>query len=157
VLLLADLAEAACGSVLQFSGQAEILILLPPDQVRAIREKVATKFERQFSGLTPVEQLLKWSVSNPRRRTISPFSKLTVPEWIENKIKEDTLESLRAAIQMDPANARLSAHFGSALANLAVAKETDPDDARRASRSRNKWRRPIAALQNVIAGTGSRG
>ena len=30
VLLLADLAEAACGSVLQTSGQTEILKLLPP-------------------------------------------------------------------------------------------------------------------------------
>jgi WD40 repeat protein len=35
VLLLADLAEAACGSVLQTSGQTEILKLLPPGQVRA--------------------------------------------------------------------------------------------------------------------------
>src|SRR6202023_2256163 len=43
VLLLADLAEAACGSVLQTSGQTEILKLLPPDQVRATREKIATK------------------------------------------------------------------------------------------------------------------
>ena len=45
VLLLADLAEAACGSVLQTSGQTEILKLLPPDQVRATREKIAAKFE----------------------------------------------------------------------------------------------------------------
>jgi predicted oxidoreductase (fatty acid repression mutant protein) len=132
VFLLADLAEVACGSVLGFSGQAEILILLPPDQMRAIQEKIAAKFERQFSGLTPVEQLLKWSASNPRRRTISPFSKITVPEWIENKIKEGTLDDLRAAMLVDPANARLVAHFGMALANLAVAEDTDPDEARRA-------------------------
>ena len=33
---------------------------------------------------------------------------------------------------MDPANARLIAHFGFALANLAVAEQTDPDGARRA-------------------------
>jgi hypothetical protein len=130
-LLLADLAESACGSVLQASGQSGILILLHPDQVKATREKIAAKFERQSSELTPVERLLKWSVSDPRRRTISPFAKLTVPEWIENRIKEGTVESLRAAIQMDPANARLIAHFGFALANLAVAKGTDPDDARR--------------------------
>ena len=67
-----------------------------------------------------------------RQRTISPFSKLTVPEWIENRIKEGTLESLRAAIQVDPANARLIAHFGLALANLAFAEETNPDVGRRA-------------------------
>ena len=83
MLLLADLAEAACGSVLQGSGQAEILKLLSSDQVRASREKIAAKFERQSSVLTPVERLLKWSVSDPRLRTISPFSKLTVPQWIE--------------------------------------------------------------------------
>ena len=63
---------------------------------------------------------------------MSPFSKLTVPEWIENRIKEGTFEILRTAIQMDPANARLIAHFGLALSNLAVAEKTDPDDARRA-------------------------
>jgi hypothetical protein len=33
---------------------------------------------------------------------------------------------------MDSANARSIAHFGLALANLAVAEKTDPDDARRA-------------------------
>jgi hypothetical protein len=70
--------------------------------------------------------------AEPKRRTISPFSKLTVPEWIKNRIKEGTLGSLRAAIQMDPANARLVAHSGKALANLAVAEKTDLDDARRA-------------------------
>jgi len=59
VLLLADLAEPACGSVLQTSGQTEILKLLPPDQVRATREKIAAKFGRQSSGLTPVDRLLK--------------------------------------------------------------------------------------------------
>jgi hypothetical protein len=134
VLLLADLAEAACGSVLQTSGQTKILKLLPPDQVRATREKIAAKFERQSSGLAPVERLLKlkWSVSELRHRTISPFSKVTVPEWIENRIKQGTFESLRAAIQMDPAKSRLIAHFGVALANLAVTEKTDPDNAQRA-------------------------
>ena len=132
VEFLAELAEAACGSVLQTSGQAEILKRFPPDQVIATREKIAAKFERRSSGLTPVERLLKWSVADPRRRTISPFSKLTVPEWIENRIKEGTFEGLRAAMLVDPANARLIAHFGLALAKLAVTETTDPNDARRA-------------------------
>jgi WD40 repeat protein len=132
LLLLAELAESASGSVLQASGQAEILKRFPADQVSATREKIAARFAGRSSGLTPVERLLKWSVADPRHRTISPFSKLTVPAWIENRIKEGTFESLRAAIQMDPANARLIAHFGLALANLAVAETTDPNEARRA-------------------------
>jgi WD40 repeat protein len=132
VLLLADLAEAACGSVLQTSGQAETLKPFPPDQVSATRQKIAAKFERKTTGLTPIERLLKWSVADPRRRTISPFSQLTVPEWIENRIKEGTFDSFRAAMQVDPANALLIAHFGLALAKLAVTETTDPNDARRA-------------------------
>jgi hypothetical protein len=42
------------------------------------------------------------------------------------------LDGLRAAVEVDPANARLVAYFGMALANLAVAEKTIPDDARRA-------------------------
>ena len=132
VLLLADLAEAACGSVLQASDQVEILKLLPSNKVRATREKIAAMFERQFSELTPVERLLKWSVSDPGQRTISPFSKLTVPEWIENRITEGTLDGLRTAVQVDPLNARLAAHYGRRLADYAMAKDTDPDGGRRA-------------------------
>jgi hypothetical protein len=75
---------------------------------------------------------MKWSVADPRTRTISPFSDITVPEWVNNRIQEGTLDDLRTAMQRDPANARLVAHFGMALANLAVAEKTDPDDARRA-------------------------
>jgi hypothetical protein len=82
--------------------------------------------------LTPFQRFLKWSVSERRSRAISPFSELPVPEWIENRIKDGTLDDLRAAMLVDPANARLVAHFGLALANLAVAEKTDPDDALRA-------------------------
>jgi hypothetical protein len=133
--LLADLAEATGGLALQAFGQTEILASLTPDQVKARRDKIATRFAVPSSQLTALQRFLKWSVSDIRHRTISPFSKLMklmVSEWIGNTIKEGTLESLRAAIQMDPANARLIAHFGSALANLAVAEKTDADDARRA-------------------------
>jgi hypothetical protein len=130
--LLADLAEATGGLALQAFGQTEILAALTPDQVKATRDKIAARFASPPLQLTALQRFLKWSVADPMRRTISPFSKLTVPEWIGNRIKEGTFENLRAAIQMDPANARLIAHFGLALANLAVAKETDPDDARRA-------------------------
>jgi hypothetical protein len=131
LLLLADLAEATGDLALQTSGRAELWNILSPEQIRATREKIAARFAEQSSSLTPLQQFLKWSVADPMRRTISPFSKLTIPEWIENRIKEGTLESLRAAIQMDPANARLIAHFGLVIANLAVAEKADPDNARR--------------------------
>ena len=42
------------------------------------------------------------------------------------------MDGLRAAVEVDPTNARLAAHFGEALANYALAEGTDPADARRA-------------------------
>jgi hypothetical protein len=131
VLLFADLAEAACGSFLQTSGQAEILNVLTPEQVSATLENIAAKFSTPSSKLTPLQRFLKWSISERKSRTISPFSKLTVAEWIENRITDGTLDGLRAALQLDLDNALLSAHFGRRLADQALENGTNPDDARR--------------------------
>jgi hypothetical protein len=51
---------------------------------------------------------------------------------VQDRIKEDTLESLRSAIQIYPTNARLIAHLGLKLANVAVAEKGDPAHARSA-------------------------
>src|SRR5438046_10179295 len=82
--------------------------------------------------LTPLQRVMKWSVSDRRTRTISPFSQVTVSEWLENRIKEGTVEGLRAAMQVDPANARVTAHLGRRLADYALEQDADPDEARRA-------------------------
>jgi dipeptidyl aminopeptidase/acylaminoacyl peptidase len=133
ILLLAELAKATSGVTLETVGQAENLKLLAPEQVRASREKVAAKFLLGVSSkLTPLQRVMKWSVSDRRRRTISPFSEVTVSEWLENSIKEGTVESLRAAMQFGPANARVTAYLGRCLATSAVEQVTDPDEARRA-------------------------
>jgi hypothetical protein len=131
-ITLADLAEATGGLALQAFGQTEILAAFPPDQVKATRDKIAVKFSGPSSKLTPLQRFLKWSVSDPRRRTISPFSKITVPEWIENRVTDGTLDGLRAAVQLDPDNALLAAHFGRRLADQALETKTNPDEARRA-------------------------
>jgi tetratricopeptide (TPR) repeat protein len=134
VNLLADLAEATAGLALQAFGETEILAALTPDQVKATRDGIAVKFPGPFSTLTPLQRFLKWSVSGARTRPISPFSNLTVAEWVQNRIQEGTLDDLRAAMLVDPVNARLAAHFGMALAklaNLPAAEETDADEAQR--------------------------
>jgi hypothetical protein len=61
-----------------------------------------------------------------------PLSRLTVAEWIENTIKEGALDGLRAAMLVDPANARLTVHLGLRLAHQALESRTDLDQARRA-------------------------
>jgi len=82
--------------------------------------------------LTPLQRFMKWSVSDRRSRTISPFSQETVSEWLENRIKEGTVEGLRAAMQVDPANARVTADLGRRLADYALKQGSDPNEARRA-------------------------
>jgi hypothetical protein len=57
---------------------------------------------------------------------------VTVSEWLENRIKEGTVEGLRSALQMDPANARVTAHLGRCLADQALKQGSDADEARRA-------------------------
>src|SRR5207249_6132800 len=132
ILLLAELAEATGGVTLETVGQVENLKMLTPEQVIASREKIAAKFLGPSSKLTPLQRFMKWSVSDRGSRTISPFSRVTVSEWLENRINEGTVEGLRAAMQLDPANARVTAHFGRRLADHALKQGSDPDEGRRA-------------------------
>jgi hypothetical protein len=117
---------------LETVGQAENLKLLTPEQVRASREMIAAKFLEPFSKLTSLQRFMEWSVADRGSRTISPLSQVTVSEWLENRIKEGTAESLRAAMQIDPANARVTARLGRRLADQALKQGSDPDEARRA-------------------------
>jgi dipeptidyl aminopeptidase/acylaminoacyl peptidase len=132
ILLLAELAEATGGLTLKTVGQAENLKLLAPEQVIVSRERIAAKFLGPSSKLTPLQRVMKWTVSDRRSRTISPFLQATVSEWLESRIKEGTIEGLRAALQIDPANARVTAHLGRRLADWALEQGSDPDEARRA-------------------------
>jgi WD40 repeat protein len=132
ILLLAELAEATGGVTLETVGQAENLKLLAPEEVIASRERIAAKFFEPSSKLTPLQRVMKWSVSDRRSRTISPFLQATFSEWLENRITEGTVEELRAAMQVDPTNARVTAHLGRRLADQALTQGTDPDETRRA-------------------------
>jgi len=132
ILLLAELAQATGGVTLETVGEAENLKLLTPEQIRASREKIAAKFLGQSSKMTPLQRVMKWSVSDRRTRTISPFSQVTVSRWLKNRIKDGTVEGLRASLQVDPANARVTAYLGRRLADRALAQGSDPDEARRA-------------------------
>jgi hypothetical protein len=64
------------------------------------------------------------------------LSQETVSEWLENRIKERTIDGLRVAMQVDPANARVTAYLGRCLADYALKEDfypdEDPDEARRA-------------------------
>jgi WD40 repeat protein len=137
ILLLAQLAEASGGLALETVGQAENLKLLAPAQVIASRERIASKLLGSSSKLTPLQRVMKWCVSDRRSRTISPFLQATVSEWLESRIKEGRVQELRVAIQLDPANARVTAYLGRRLADRALEQWGDRDEARRARAEAN--------------------
>ena len=94
------------------------------------------KLRRTLDTLAPAETktqvagIMRWILADPSTRTVSPLAKLTVAEWIENIINNGTLDGLRAAMQVEPSDPRLAAHFGRALADHALKQETGADDAR---------------------------
>jgi hypothetical protein len=49
---------------------------------------------------------------------------------LENRIKQGTVEGLRAALQVDPANPHVTAHLGRRLADYSLKQDTDSDEAR---------------------------
>jgi len=61
---------------------------------------------------------MKWFFAEPAARTISPFSGITVSEYVQRRIEENTLDGLKVAVKLSPTN-------GLALARLARAFLTD--------------------------------
>jgi len=103
--------EATGGITIKTSEQMDIRKALTPEEIRKVRKEIAAKFRGASSELSPLQRCMQWSVSEPRIRTISPFSEITLAEWEENRIKAGTLDGLRAAVRVDPANARSSCTF----------------------------------------------
>lgn len=125
VLLLGDLAEAMAGVALPDPGEADIIQVLSASEVNTRREKIYARLGTKSSELTPLQRYLKWSVTQRKGRTISPFSPTAFVEWIEHTIDEGTLADLRAAMKADPANARLAAQLGRRLADQKELAEAD--------------------------------
>jgi hypothetical protein len=101
-------------------------------RLREAREKITARFSGTAPKLTPAATILEVECLRPENTDHFSLLRTHVGQWIENRIKDGTLDGLRAAIQVDPANARLAAYFGRALADFALAEETDPDASRRA-------------------------
>ena len=60
------------------------------------------KFKAQL-GMTPATNFYtrwaKWFCADRATRTISPLSSITVPEYVQQRIAENNLESLREAVR----------------------------------------------------------
>jgi hypothetical protein len=83
---LLQLATALCGEVLNARGMLEYT-----NQLQALNQLRQTLSER--SGRDDWHILGRWLLADGLTRTISPFSKDTIPEWIERRLRENTTNS----------------------------------------------------------------
>jgi WD40 repeat protein len=107
---LATLDEFAAGQ--RFGSHGEI------ERLGNERQAMRADLRNRAKSLSVNElqcRWLQWFLADPRTRTISPLSDETVPEYIQRRVKENTTDSLREAIELDPNNALALARFASHL------------------------------------------
>lgn len=97
---LIELATAVCGKVLSARGVLEYT-----NQARVLRQLRQTLNEASASDDWVTWG--RWFLADPATRTISPFSKITVPQYIENRIRENTADSLAEAERLAVGNAKV--------------------------------------------------
>ncbi len=64
----------------------------------------------------------RWFLAERATRTISPFAKITVPEYIENRIRENTPESLEEAGRLGAGKPELLQRISEARKSLEQVK-----------------------------------
>jgi WD40 repeat protein/Flp pilus assembly protein TadD len=132
---LLTLAEAVSGQVLNPQGVLEKTKLNRPETLSRIREQL-----KQSPGDDDWVVWGRWFFADPATRTISPFSKITVPDYVNRRIQENTVASLEEAIQLSPSNSLAFAKLALLLrfdqsknaeshARLAVSLDADNGDA----------------------------
>jgi WD40 repeat protein len=90
---LLSLATAVCGEVLTPGGVVEYT-----NQVQALNQFRQTLSQK--SGGDDWLVLGRWLLADPSARILSPFSSITLAEWIERRFNDGTLNSLGAVEQL---------------------------------------------------------
>jgi WD40 repeat protein len=96
------LAEATSGRVLNRHGILE--------ETKLNRAETLRKMRQRLNRETNVDDWIlwgRWFLADPTTRTISPFSKTTVAEYVEQRIEEHTLDSLDEAENLAAGNGQL--------------------------------------------------
>jgi WD40 repeat protein/serine/threonine protein kinase len=110
---LGRLAEVISGKVLNEQGLLEPTRLDRAEVINQIRQELY-----QTPDNDEWVQWGRWFLADPATRTISPFSKIPVPEYIENRIKENTAASLAEAERLAVGNTELSERIALARSTL---------------------------------------
>jgi len=99
---LPQLAEAISGAALNKQGVLQLTRLNRAEIIRKIRQRLN---DAPLSDDWIVWG--RWFLADPSTRTISPFSKIAVPEYTEDRIKENTAESLEEVEHLASGNIAL--------------------------------------------------
>jgi WD40 repeat protein/predicted Ser/Thr protein kinase len=91
---LLDVAGAVSGQALTKQGVLERIPEAATKTLDKIRQDLKTMPDNDDWVIWG-----RWFLADPATRTISPFSKITIPEYIEDRIKEHTAEPLDGAEQ----------------------------------------------------------
>jgi tetratricopeptide (TPR) repeat protein len=147
---LSPLSEAISGQVLNQQGILEPTKLSRIETINQIRQKLS-----QEPGADDWVIWGRWLLADRATRTISPFSKITVPEYIGDRIKEDTVESLAEAEQVayeNGAPAQLIQQAHQALERAEERRceiESLHSDARAHARA-GRWTNAVADFSKLI-------
>jgi hypothetical protein len=87
-------------------------VTVPAAEEGQWREKLAAQMDISF-----FTRLARRVESDVNTRSISPYSSITVPEYVKRRIEENTLWSLRQAVKLSPTNALAFARLAGLVAN----------------------------------------
>jgi hypothetical protein len=90
------LAEAVAGQRLDERGEFESF---PFERALQLQKEIRTRTDSGF-----YTRWAKWFLDSPQHRTISAFSSVTMPEYVQRRTQENTLESLQEAVRLSPTN-----------------------------------------------------
>jgi hypothetical protein len=94
---LPELAEALAG---QLIDAQEVSGAMPVEKLYELRRQLAANTNQTYYG-----PWARWFFADGATRTISSSSDVTVPEYVQRRITENTLQSLEAATCLSPTNA----------------------------------------------------
>jgi WD40 repeat protein len=106
---LLPLAEAIGGQVISQRGVLEPTKLKGVETLNQIRQRL-----NQETGEDDWLVWGRWILADRATRTISPFSKITIPQYIENRIMETTSDSLAEAERLAEGRPELSQRIAKA-------------------------------------------
>jgi eukaryotic-like serine/threonine-protein kinase len=105
--LLADLTETIIGKRVNGQGALESV---SPAGLAQIRQQV-TELPRDAD----FTRWLEWFFADRSTRTISPYSSITIPEYVVHLVSQKTLPTAREAVLLAPTNAPALAHLAEML------------------------------------------